>query len=161
MLVADALDVVLAEAVLEHRRALQRLDRHDAGAVLVLQAVAGGDGAGRAGGRHEGGQPQVGAPAPYGIEHLVEGPSGDLVVGEVVAELGELVEDEVVGILGQLVAGVVDLLHVALGARRPDDVGRIGDPRSSQSKRSCDIPAGSTATPRQPMMRLMATPPRA
>jgi hypothetical protein len=32
---------------------------------------------------------------------------------------------------------------------------------SSQSKRSFDIPSGSTATPRQPMMRLMATPPRA
>jgi hypothetical protein len=54
VLVADALDVVLAEAVLEHRRALERLDGDDLGAVLLLEVVAGGDRAGRAGGRREG-----------------------------------------------------------------------------------------------------------
>ena len=60
VLVADALDVVLAEAVGEHRRALQRLDGHDPGAVVVLQPVAGGDRPGRAGRRHEGGEAQPG-----------------------------------------------------------------------------------------------------
>ena len=61
VLVADALDVVLAEAVLEHRRALERLDGDDPGAVVVLQPVAGGDRAGRSGGAGERGQPQVAA----------------------------------------------------------------------------------------------------
>ena len=41
VLVADPLDVVLAVAVLEHRRTLECLDGDDAGAVLLLQPVAG------------------------------------------------------------------------------------------------------------------------
>ena len=45
-----------------------------------------------------------------------------VVVAEVVAELAELVEHEVARILGELVAGVVDLLHVRLGAVRADHV---------------------------------------
>ena len=45
-----------------------------------------------------------------------------------VPELGELVEDDVGGIALELGAAVVDLLDVALGAGRPDDVGGIGHP---------------------------------
>ena len=56
MLVADALDVVLAEAVVEHRRALERLDRDDPRAVALLQPVAGAERARRAGGGDEGAQ---------------------------------------------------------------------------------------------------------
>ena len=132
------------------------------GAVLVLQAVAGGDGAGRAGGRREGRQAQAGVGRGDVVEHAAERPPGDLVVAEVVAELAELVEHEVARVEGELVAGVVDLLHVALAARRADDVGRVGAP-SGRASRSApgDMPAGRMATPRQPMMRLMATPPRA
>ena len=123
MLVADALDVVLAEAVLQHRRALQRLGGHDAGAVVVLQPVAGGDGAGRPGGAGERRQAQV-APAggPHRLEDMPQRAAGDLVVAEVVAELAELVEDEVARVLRQQVAGVVDLLDVALRADGADDV---------------------------------------
>ena len=58
VLVADALDVVLAEPVLEHRGALERLDGDDLRAVQILQAIAGGDRAGRAGGTRERGEPQ-------------------------------------------------------------------------------------------------------
>ena len=61
VLVADALDVVLTEAVVEHRRALEGLDRHDAGAVVVLQAVTGAQGAGRPRGRDEGAQAKPGS----------------------------------------------------------------------------------------------------
>jgi hypothetical protein len=46
VLVADALDVVLTEAVLQHRRALERLHGDDAGAVLLLEAVPRRDGSG-------------------------------------------------------------------------------------------------------------------
>ena len=53
MLVADALDVVLAEAVHEQRRAFDRFDHGDLGAVLGLQIVAGGERAGRAAGGDE------------------------------------------------------------------------------------------------------------
>ena len=56
VLVAYALDVVLAEAVVEHRRAFERLDGDDPGAVIVLQAVTGAQGAGRARGGDEGAQ---------------------------------------------------------------------------------------------------------
>ena len=50
------------------------------------------------------------------------------VVDHVVPELGKLVEDDVIRIGGQLLAAVVDLLDVALTARRLDDVGRVGNP---------------------------------
>ena len=49
-------------------------------------------------------------------------------MGEIVGELGKLVEDDVGGVLGERVAGVVDLLDVALRARRPDDVLGLVDP---------------------------------
>ena len=130
MLVTDALDVVLTEAVLEHGGALERLDRHDLRAVQVFQAVTGGDGAGRAGGTGERGEREVSAAGSTdGFEHVGQRAAGDLVVTEVVGELAELVEDEVAGIERQFVAGVVDLLDVALGADGPDDVvGRVRTP---------------------------------
>jgi hypothetical protein len=99
VLVADALDVVFAEAVLEHRRALERFDGDDLGAVLLLQPVAGGDRAGRPGGGGERGEREVSTLRlvlrSHGVEDVAEGPAGDAVVAEVVAELGELVEHEV------------------------------------------------------------------
>ena len=57
VLVADALDVVLAIAVLEHGRTFQRLDGDDLRAVPLLQIIAGGDRAGGAGRRDKGGKP--------------------------------------------------------------------------------------------------------
>ena len=133
VLVTDALDVVLAEPVLEHRRALERLDGDDLRAVLLLEPVAGGDRARRSGRRRERRQVQVASVASealaHGLEDVPEGPSGDAVVAEVVAELGELVEHEVARIEGEFVAGVVDLLDVRLRAVGADDVlGRVRAP---------------------------------
>ena len=113
VLVADALDVVLAVAVVEHRGALDGLDSSDPGTVISLEPFAGGQCSRRPGGSHEGSQPK---PGPLGLVvevKVLEGSTSHLVVADVVGELGELVEDEVAGILGQLVTGVVDLLDVA------------------------------------------------
>ena len=62
VLVADALDAVGAEAVLQQGRALLRLGRHHLERrEAAAQIVAGGDGAGRAGRGDVGGQGRAGA----------------------------------------------------------------------------------------------------
>jgi len=126
VLVADALDVVGAVAVVEHGRALGRLDRDDLRPKGRLQVVARRQRAGGAGAADERRQP----PAAAGgvLEHLGQRAPGADPVHDVVRELRELVEDVVVGVAGQLGAGVVDLLDVALRARRADDVRGVGDP---------------------------------
>ena len=68
----------------------------------------------------------ISAVAGDGVEDVAECAAGHLEVGEMVAELAELVEHDVRRVPGQLVARVVDLLHVALGARGPHDVLRVG-----------------------------------
>ena len=83
---------------------------------------------GRAGRGDEGAQPQPRLLLAQRLEDALERGAGREVVDDVVPELGELVQDHVLRVLGQLVAPVVDLLHVALGARRPDDVARGRDP---------------------------------
>ena len=128
VLVPDPLDVVLAEAVAQHRRALGRLDGDDQRAEALLEVVARADRAGRAGRGDERAQAQVGLLLAQRLEHALERGAGREVVGDVVPELRELVEDHVVRVLGQLVAPVVDLLDVALGARCADDVARVDDP---------------------------------
>ncbi len=133
VLVADALDVVLAESVLEHRRAFEGFDGDDLRAVLLLQPVAGGDRAGRSGRRGERREVEVAALLRKLLtdrfEDVAQRTPGHPVVPEVVAELGELVEHEVARIEGELVAGVVDLLDVRLGAVGADDVlGGVGAP---------------------------------
>ncbi len=57
MLVADALDVVLAIAVVEQGRAFQGLHHGDGGAQALFQIIAGRQRAGRAGGGDKGARP--------------------------------------------------------------------------------------------------------
>ena len=59
VLVADALDVVLAVTVVEQRRALERLHRGDPRAQRLLEMIARGQSAGRAGRRDESGERRV------------------------------------------------------------------------------------------------------
>jgi len=92
VLVADALDVVLAEAALEERRALEGLDGDDPRPVRVLQGVAGRDRPGRAGRRDEGVEAKPGPLAGERLEDPPEGAPGAQPVDEVVSELAELVE---------------------------------------------------------------------
>ena len=61
-------------------------------------------------------------------EDPVERTPGAMIVDEIVRELGELIEDDVFPIARELSAFVVDLLDIALGAGRADDVGRLGNP---------------------------------
>ena len=128
VLVADALDVVLAEAVVEQRWALERLTGDDERAEPLLQVVAGRDRPGRARRRDECAELEAGLPLAERLEHPLEGRARRKVVDEVVPELGELIEDDVVRICRELLARVVDLLDVALGARRSHDVAGVDHP---------------------------------
>ena len=128
MLVADALDVVLAETVVQHRRALQGFHRNDQRIVLFLQVVSRPQRPRRPRRGDEGAQPQGGL---TGLERLKEPPQRTprhQVVNQVIPEFGELVEDDVLRIAPEFVALVVDLLDVALRPGRADDVLRIGHP---------------------------------
>ncbi len=128
MLVPDPLDVVLAEAVHQHRGALERLAGDDERAETLLEVVAGADRPGGSRRRDECPQTQSRLPFAHRLEDALERGTGREIVGDVVPELRELVEDDVVGILGELVAPVVDLLDVALRARGADDVAGIDHP---------------------------------
>ena len=128
VLVADALDVVLAEAVHQQRRALDRLDRGDPRPEHALQMVARRDRARGARGGDEGGEFCVRPSRGCGVEDALQRSARAQTMDEIVAVLAELVEHDVGRIAVQRRAGVVDLLDVALRARRADDVGGLGDP---------------------------------
>ena len=74
VLVADALDVVLAEAVHEQGRAFDRLDRRDPRAERALQMVAGRDRSRRAGRRDESGEPCARAALGHAHERPARAP---------------------------------------------------------------------------------------
>ncbi len=143
VLVADALDAVLAEPVVEQGRALERFAGRDLRVgVELLEVVAGGDGSGRTGGQRH--APELVA-GPHGrLEDLDHGRAGDRVVPQVVPELVELVEDdEVLAGRSQLLALVEDLLDV----RSVPGVSMISPATVlSQSNRSWLIPSGRMAT---------------
>ena len=120
--VADALDVVIAESVVEECRAFEGLDRDGFGAVVVLEVVARADGAGGTGGGDEGAEFGVLVGFLEVVEDGAEGRAGAEVVRQVVVELGELVEDEVGGILGEFVTLVVNFLDVGFAPVGGDDV---------------------------------------
>ena len=61
-------------------------------------------------------------------EHPVECAPGAVIVDEIVGKLGELIEDDILPIARQLGAFIVDLLDIAFGAGRADDVGRLCNP---------------------------------
>ena len=128
VLVADALDIVLAEPVVEQGRTFQRLDGNDLGAELLLEIVARGQGAARSGCRNEGGQVGARRLAVQRVERFGQGRAGAQPVDQIVPEFAELIEDHVLRVGFQFGALVVDFLDVALGARRPDDVGEVADP---------------------------------
>ena len=88
----------------------------------------GGDRPGRSGRRNEGGQPRARASLGEAVIDALERGAGAQAVDKVVAVFAELVEDDVGRVAVERGAGVVDLLDVALRARRADDVGGLGDP---------------------------------
>ncbi len=118
VLVADALDVVVAVPVVEHGRAFEGFHGHDPGAVTLLEVVARPERAARARGRHVGGQ----IAATGRFEDVLECPARHPIVGEVIGEFGELIEDHVRRVFGQFIAGVVDLFDIGLDTEGLDDV---------------------------------------
>src|ERR1044072_6364761 len=128
MLVADPLNVVLAMAVVEHGRALDRLHRGNLAAMQRLEAVAGAERSRRPAGTDEGAKTIVRMLLPEMTEDPVERTPGAMIVDEIVCKLGELIEDDVLPIARELSAFVVDLLDIAFGAGRADDVGWLCNP---------------------------------
>ncbi len=127
MLVADTLNVVIPVTVVEQCRTFQRLDDADIGAKRVFEVVACGERPGGSGCGDE--SPRLERAVPFHrLKHSTQGRACDGAVDDVVSELGKLVENDVVRVLRQPVAGVVDFLDVAFGARRPDDIAWIGHP---------------------------------
>ena len=118
VLVADPLDAVGAEADVVERRALHRLDGHDAHAgVTPAQALSRRDRPRRAHGRDEGARLEA-----EGAHDLLGRRRRAVEVEAVVPDLLELVQDPVRGIGAQLADLVVDLLDVRLAARGRDHV---------------------------------------
>ena len=125
VLVADALDAVAAEAVVEDGRALERFaDGELHGGVALLQKVARGHRAGGAGG--EAGACQSLAGLLDGFKEVCKGVAGDVVMPQGVAHLGELVEDHHAGVFFQLPRLVEDLLDIGLAAGGGDDLAGDG-----------------------------------
>ena len=128
VLVADALDAVVTEAVVEQGGALDGFggDGLDA-SVEGLEVVPGGDGARAACGADVAGQASLlGLDA---IEDVFRGGARDVVVPDGITELLELIEDQVLGVVLQLPALVVDFFHIALAAGGGDHFGAdLGQP---------------------------------
>ncbi len=124
VLVADALDAMLAEPVVEDGRALHRLGGgDDARRIQLLEVVTRADGACRPGGEGNAAEHVVGP--HHRLDRLDHRRAGDRIVPEVVPELVELVEDdEVLARVPQLVALVEDLFDVRLRAGSLDDLAR-------------------------------------
>ncbi len=124
VLVADALDAVRPESVLEQGRALQGFAGGDLAAREdLLHVIAAGDRPRRTGGG--GDAAELVAGAGEALEGLLHGVTGDLVVPQVIGEFLELVEDHQVLPRGaQFLALVEDLLDVGLAARRFDRLTR-------------------------------------
>ena len=72
VLVADSLDVVLAESVFEHGRAFERLHRDDVRAEVVLQPISCCDGSSRSGRRCERSESQIAALCLHPIANVLE-----------------------------------------------------------------------------------------
>ena len=164
VLVTDSLDVVLAEAVVQHGRTLQGLHRDDARAEALLQMIPGAQGARRSGRSDEGAELEARAPRLLGKEHPFHGEAGHLEMRQVVAELAELVDHDVGRILLQGGALLVDLADVALRSRRADDVRGVGHPVSKPAEalfahafgKDSDAAASEDARDRDPTAAVVA-----
>ena len=124
MLVADALDVVLAVAVHEQRRALDGFHHRNPRAVPRLEIIAGRQRSRGTRRRHVAGQPQAFVRPAKALVNTLQRRSRYPPVAEVVAEFAELVDDLVLGIAREFGAGVVNLLDVRFRTRRAHDVAR-------------------------------------
>ena len=128
MLVADALNAVAAEAVVENGRALKRFAHAELHAgIAFLQKVARRHRTGGTGGEARARKTLAGP--LHGLEEVCKGVAGDIVVPQRVAHLFKLVEDHHAGVLLELPGLVENLLDVGLAARRCDDLtGDLAEP---------------------------------
>src|SRR5262249_60037850 len=147
VLVANALDVVLAVSIAQHGGALERLDSNDLAAVAQFQIIAGGDGSGRSGRLYESRQARSRVRFFQVRKHAIQCGAGGAIVDQIVRKLGELIDDDVTAIAGELGALVVNFLDVAFGSRRADDVGGITDPLRQPFEALAAHPGGQYRNP--------------
>ena len=160
VLVTDALDVVLAEAVAQQGRAFQRFDGNGERSEPFLQRVSRGERSGRTRRRHERAQALV----TVGCAERLDRSTRRQAMGQVVAELAELVQHHVRRVAFELSARVVDLLHVALRPRRAHDVFGIVHPSLEPLEalpahvlgQHCHTPAAHDARDRDAAARVVA-----
>ena len=121
VLVADALNAVAAEAVIQDRRALERFAHAELHAwITLLEEVARAHRTGGTGGEARARETLAGL--LHGLEEVCKGVARDIVVPQRVAHLFKLVEDHHAGVLLELPGLVENLLDVGLAARRCDDL---------------------------------------
>ena len=128
MLVADALNAVAAEAVIQDRRALERFAHAELHAwITFLEEVARAHRTGGTGCEARARETLAGL--LHGLEEVCKGVARDIVVPQRVAHLFKLVEDHHAGVLLELPGLVENLLDVGLAARRCDDLtGDLAEP---------------------------------
>ena len=128
VLVADALDAVAAEAVIQDGRALQRFAHAELHVwIALLEEVARAHRTGGTGGEARARKTLAGL--LHGLEEVCKGVARDIVVPQRVSHLFKLVEDHHAGILLELPGLVENLLDVGLAARRCDDLtGDLAEP---------------------------------
>ena len=125
MLVADALDAVAAEAVVQDGGALQCFTHSQLQVgITLLEQITGGHGAGGTG--SEAGASEVLAGLLHSLKQIGQRITGDIVVPQGVAHLGKLVEDHHGGILLQFPGLIENFLNIGLAAGGGDDLAGNG-----------------------------------
>ena len=130
MLVANALNIVLAKTIFQHGGALQRFYRHYFRAVDVFQLVASCNGSGTTCCRSKCCEAQVFIVGifPEVLVDMSKCRTRYCVVTHMVSKFAELVQNEIFWVFGHLVTCVVNFFHVALGTRSTHNVGRVCNP---------------------------------
>ena len=126
MLVADTFNAVRAKTILDQRRALQRLARHNLAVwKLLLQIITSRNRARRTRVAHK--TSICVASTQRSPQHLFQCPTSHCVMPQVVAHLLKLIKDhQIRSRFPQLIAFVKNFLHIAFRTRRLNNFTRHG-----------------------------------
>ena len=125
MLVANSLNVVLAETVAQQGRTFGRFDRYDAGTEILLQVITGRKGPAGTGGRNVGGRFCACTTFGQHTVELLERRTGATAVDQIISEFAKLIENDIGRVTVKRCTFVVDFLDVTLTAPRAYDLSLI------------------------------------